>query len=247
LAAFPTRLTKPARKEGVVSAQVVALKEPDPRDDTDEQQKGTDNDGAKKSSLRNDRPIEPRPDALWHTPNREPWATIGGRHFPVGSSDFRHWLAGQFYESNREPASGYKLDELVSTYTAEALFKGPEHRVHLRTAQEGDVIWLDLADAEGRAVRIDKHGWRVVPAKEVTPKFFRPPNMRPLPEPTRADADVSELRRVLNLPDENTFRLLLTYLSLAIIPDKPYPIVAVSGPAGAAKSSFAADSPPSSH
>jgi hypothetical protein len=197
------------------------------------------NGEASQALRRNGRPIEPKPDALWHTPNREAWATIGGRHFPVQSSDFRHWLAGRFYECNGEPASGYKLDELVSANAAEALFKGPEYRVHLRMARDGGAIWLDLADAEGRAVRIDKEGWTVVAASHVTPKFFRPPNMRLLPEPSQGEADASLLRQLLNLSDENTFRLLLTWLSFAIVPDKPYPLIAVSGPAGAAKSSFA--------
>jgi putative DNA primase/helicase len=198
-------------------------------------------DGGKAGPVvqRGTRAIEPKPDALWHTPNREAWATVGGRHFPVPSSEFRHWIAGRFYECNGEPASGYKLDELVSAYSAEALFKSPAHRVHLRTAQDGDAIWLDLADAEGRAVRIDKEGWRVVPASEVGPKFHRPPNMRPLPEPVPEGADADQLRKLLNLSDEATFRLLLTWLSFAIVPEKPYPILAVSGPAGAAKSSFA--------
>jgi hypothetical protein len=195
--------------------------------------------GTGQTAQRGGRPIEPKPDALWHTPTREAWATVGGRHYPVQSSDFRHWLAGRFYECNGEPASAYKLDELVSAYSAEALFKGPEHRVHLRMAREAAAIWLDLADAEGRAVRIDKDGWGLVSAGQVTPKFFRPANMRPLPEPLPGAADASLLRKLLNLSDENTFRLLLTWLSFAIVPDKPYPILAVSGPAGAAKSSFA--------
>jgi hypothetical protein len=183
------------------------------------------------------RSMEPRPDALWHTPNREAWATVGGRHFPVQSSEFRHWLAGRFFECNGEPASGYKLDELVSAFSAGALFKRPEHRVHLRIAKQGNAVWLDLADAEGRAIRIDNGGWRVVPAAEVEPKFFRPPNMRPLPEPMRGGegAGAAHLRKLLNLSDEDTFRLLLTWLSFAIVPDKPYPIIAVSGPAGAAR------------
>ena len=37
-------------------------------------------------------------------------------------------------------------------------------------AQDVDAIWLDLADVESRAVRIDKEGWRVVLAAEVAPK-----------------------------------------------------------------------------
>jgi putative DNA primase/helicase len=219
------------------------LKEPEPRGKADSlngcSDNGTDDWGKKQPSQRNGRPIEPKPDALWHTPNREAWATVGGRHFPVLSSEFQHWLAGRYYECNGEPASAYKLDELVNTYSAEALFKSPEHRVHLRTAQDGDAVWLDLADQDGRAVRIDKEGWRVVSTREVVPKFHRPPNMRSLPEPAREGADAMQLRKLLNLADEASFRLLLTWLSFAVMPDKPYPILAVSGPAGAAKSSFA--------
>jgi hypothetical protein len=112
-------------------------------------------------------------------------------------------------------------------------------RVHLWTAQQGDAVWLDLADAEGRAVSTAKDGWHVVPCKEVMPKFFRPPNMRPLPEPLQGKADMSQLHQLLNLRDEKVFRLLLTWLSFAIVPDKPYLIIAASGPARAAKSSFA--------
>jgi hypothetical protein len=128
---------------------------------------------------------------------------------------------------------------VVAAIAAEALFKSPEHRVHLRTARQGDAIWLDVADTEGRAVRIDKHDWRVVPSREVGPKFFRPPNMRPLPQPSRRKAHPDDLRKLLNLSNEDTFQLLLTWLSFIVVPDQPYPVVAVSGPAGAAKSSFA--------
>jgi hypothetical protein len=63
--------------------------------------------------------------------------------------------------------------------------------------------------------------------------------MRPLPEPLPGGADASYLRGLLNVPDANTFRLVLTWLSFAMVPDQPYPVLAVSGPAGAAKSSFA--------
>jgi putative DNA primase/helicase len=181
----------------------------------------------------------PEPQALWHTPDGEPWATIGPRHLRVRSNQFREWLARQLYQSNGEAASKYKVDELVSVYAARATFDGPEHRVYLRRARAEDAIWLDLADAEGRAVRISKDGWQVMAAREVLVRFDRPPNMRALPEPLCQEADLDCLRPLLNLSDKDTFRLLLTWLSFAILPDEPYPIIAVSGPAGAAKSSFA--------
>lgn len=181
----------------------------------------------------------PQPDELWHTPEREAWVTIGGWHYPVKSPEFRDWLAGQLYTRNGEAASERKLDEWTNIYGADGRFVGPEHRVHLRTARAEGAIWLDLADAEGRAVRIDKEGWEVVPPSEVPVKFVRPPNMKALPEPLRDEADTSLLRDLLNLPDGDTFRLLLTWVSFAILPAQPYPVIAVSGAAGAAKSFFA--------
>src|SRR5215813_9204335 len=118
---------------------ILALNQPEPRSKANNYRNSTfgDDSADRKSerSSRNGRPVEPKPDALWHTPNREAWATVGGRHYPVQSPDFRHWLAGEFYRSNGDPAGSYKLDELVSTYSAEALFRGRERRVHLRTAQ----------------------------------------------------------------------------------------------------------------
>jgi hypothetical protein len=226
-----------------MSARVVALKEADPRDDKDELRgdpgNGAQNSGARQSSQRNGHPTEPRPDALWHTPEREAWATIRGWHYPVASDHFRHWLAGELFSRDGEAASRNRVNDLADTYAAQGLFQASEYRVHLRTAQQGGTIWLDLADPEGRAVRIDKDGWLLVPAPELPVKFFRPPNMKALPEPSRESADASRLRKLLNVPDENSFRLVLTWLSFAIVPEQPYPVIAVSGPAGAAKSSFA--------
>ncbi|HJU16857.1 MAG TPA: hypothetical protein VJ770_10345 [Stellaceae bacterium] len=216
------------------------MKGPEPHDKADNQNDmADDGGGAGKESQSNDRIVAPKPNALWHTPNREAWATVFGRHYPVPSDEFRHWFSGQFFKLNGGPVGRNRLDEFVNTYSAKALFEGPQHRVHLRVAQQDGAVWLDLADAENRAIRIDKEGWLVVPAGKVAPKFFRPPNMRPLPRPLRGEADVSLLRKVLNLPNEDTFRLLLIWLSFIIIPDQPYPVIAVSGPAGAAKSSFA--------
>jgi putative DNA primase/helicase len=113
--------------------------------------------------------------------------------------------------------------------------------VHLRTAQteQGKVIWLDLADKSGRAVRIDATGWGIVRAPAVPVKFSRTPNMRPLPEPLREEADASHLRLLINLPSESEFRLLLTAMSFALIPEMPYPILNFDGLAGAAKTSAA--------
>src|SRR6266851_5675604 len=181
---------------------------------------------------------ETHPDALWHTPEGEPWATIGGWHFPVRSSQFRSWLTGRLFQTTGE-VSRVQVDQLVEVYAAEAVGAGPEHPVHLRSAKCDGAIWLDLADEKGRAVRIDADGWRVVEAAEVPVKFRRPPNLRPLPEPLRDEADVSLLALLLNVGDPADWRLVAVWLSNALLPDVAYPILAESGKPGAAKTTAA--------
>jgi putative DNA primase/helicase len=201
---------------------------------------GEEKEKPKKEGTRKTKPVAlPRPDELWHTPTREAWATIGGWHYPVASEKFRTWLAGQLYECNRKAASKSALDELVTAYCAEAEYKGREHEVSLRTACKDGSVWLDLTDKEGHAICINKEGWKVVGPPWVRVKFYRPQNMHALPVPQPDDADTKLLKGLLNIQDEDTLRLVLTWLSFAILPDQPYPVLAVSGPAGSAKSSFA--------
>ena len=70
-------------------------------------------------------------------------------------------------------------------------------------------------------------------------KFYRPPNVKALPQPLREEADANLLQYLLNLPNEGEFRLLLTACSFALLPGKPYPIIVFDGQAGAAKTSAA--------
>src|SRR5215469_13207884 len=88
-------------------------------------------------------PIEP--DALWHTPDQEAWATIRGWHYPVLSDAFRQWLRGERHK-RRLAIGKNKIAEAVDLFAAEAVIKGPEYRVYLRTARHKEAIFVDLAD-----------------------------------------------------------------------------------------------------
>lgn len=181
----------------------------------------------------------PRPDELWHTPAKEPWATIRGQHYPVQSELLRQWLTGKLFELDGKPPSKSALDKVIMSFAAEAQFNGLEHPVYLRRAQDHlGIVWLDLADKTGRAVRISRDEWCVVPGSQVPVRFARPSNMRALPVPLREEADVSLLAELLNVPDEVTLKLVTTWLSFAMLPEQPYPVLAVSGPPGSAKSTL---------
>jgi len=177
-----------------------------------------------------------RLEELWHC-RQDAWATLSnGWNFPVQSPEFRHWLVGECVRLGQSTKKG-QIDALVEVYAATALYEGVEHQLHLRTANGDGSVYIDLVDQVGQAVYVSKEGWRVLPRAPV--KFYRPPNMKPLPEPLQEEADASLLQDMLNLPEESEFRLLLTACSFALLPGKPYPIIVFDGQAGAAKTSAA--------
>jgi hypothetical protein len=179
----------------------------------------------------------PRPGELWHW-RHEAWATLpNGWNFPVQSLEFRHWLVGECVRQGQSIKKA-RIDGLVEVYAATALYEGLEHQLYLRTAPDASGgVYIDLADPMGRAVHVNLHGWRIISRAPV--KFHRPPNMKPLPRPLRAEADASLLQYLLNLPEESEFHLLLTVCSFALLPGKAYPIIVFEGQAGAAKTSAA--------
>lgn len=184
---------------------------------------------------------------LWHS-KHEPWATLpSGWSYPIQSDTFRHWVTGEFVRANGGQQSRgqgqltkTKIDALISDYTARALFGddglgAEEYEVHLRFAPDGDDgAYLDMADPAGRAIHITQTGWEIVAKPPV--KFYRPPNMLPLPEPDRAGAAAILLYDLLNLHDPAEFRLLATTLSYYLLPHKSYPINLFIGGEGTAKS-----------
>lgn len=175
---------------------------------------------------------------LWHTPKGEPWATINGKNYAVGSEAVRQWLTREHCRRNPEkPPSRQRIQTLQDQLAAEASSNGKEYELHLRVAKIGAEVWLDLADSEHRAVRISTAGWSTTPAAQMPAKFNRPSNMHPLPLPEEP-GDATLLRSLLNLQDENTFRLLLTWLTFTIVAERGFPLLAVSGPQGSAKSTF---------
>src|SRR5262245_22444088 len=58
--------------------------------------------------------------------------------------------------------------------------------------------------------------------------------MLPLPLPERGGS-IEVLRSFLNLPDQNDFVLVVTWLLAALRPSGPYPLLAISGEQGSTK------------
>lgn len=98
-----------------------------------------------------------------------------------------------------------------------------------------EVIWLDLADSSGSAVRIDKDGWTVQRAPAL---FHRFSHQLPLPMPLQG-GDLRGLLPYLNLRSEADQVLFLASMVVALLPNIPQPILILHGPQGAAKTTAA--------
>ncbi len=46
--------------------------------------------------------------------------------------------------------------------SGKAIFDGPEHRVHVRIAEQDGVIYLDLCNERWETIAVDHDGWQIV-------------------------------------------------------------------------------------
>ena len=111
--------------------------------------------------------------------------------------------------------------------------------VYVWVGRDGEVgganCYLDLGDPSGQAVKISPQDWSVVDRPPVP--FRRPEGLLPLPKPS-PDGLIELLRPYVNLTEPD-FRLLIGWMAAALLPDGPYPILAIHGEQGSAKSTLA--------
>jgi hypothetical protein len=166
---------------------------------------------------------------------------IGGRHeiYGIRSAGFRDWLIDGYFVERSEPPSSAAILRVVSLMEARARFDGGTPPVCIRVAgggdQSGSAYFLDLGDSSGAAVKICARGWEVVDRPEI--HFKRPGGLLPLPVPSRGGS-IELLRPYVNVDDDG-FRLVIAWLTAALRPVGPYPILSLHGEQGSAKSTLA--------
>ena len=166
---------------------------------------------------------------------------IGGRYeiYGLRSGGFRDWLVDAYFAERRQPPSAWLISRVMSVLEARGRFDGGTPAVSIRVGRgsdaDGSVYFLDLGDSTGAAVKISATGWQVVDRPEV--QFKRPAGQLPLPLPGR-DGSIELLRPFVNVSEED-FRLLVAWLTSALRPVGPYPILSIHGEQGSAKSTLA--------
>ncbi len=108
--------------------------------------------------------------------------------------------------------------------------------VHLRVARHGDSIVLDLGTPDGRCIVVEPgSGWR---RESRSPVLFRRTRVvGPLPDPVNGHG-LDKFRELFNV-DDYQWPVIVGWLTAALMPSIPHPILAILGEQGTAKSSAA--------
>jgi hypothetical protein len=95
----------------------------------------------------------------FHDPDQQAWASVrvGGHweNHPIRSRDFQLYLLRTYYGDTSESPGGHAIRAALDLFEARVLFDGKERPVHLRVAEHGGKLYLDLCDRSWRAVEID--------------------------------------------------------------------------------------------
>ena len=192
---------------------------------------------------------------LFHTPDEIGYADIEinghSETWGIKTRGFRRWLRRRYFEEQDSAPTGEAIATAIGVVDAKAQYDTPVREVFVRIGRLDDKIYLDLADAKWRAVEIDQAGWRVVDyvggahgggaLSEV--RFRRTPDMQALPVP-KAGGSVEELRPLFNIAagdaGDDDFVLAIAYALACLRGRGPYPVMAIGGEQGSAKSTRSA-------
>ena len=156
-------------------------------------------------------------------------------NYPINSKHFSMYVRRQIYYMTKGDTSSPNLNELISTLDAKALFEGDEEKIYTRVAGFNGSVYIDLANDKWESIEITPSEWRIISNPPV--QFIRHDTTNPLPYPEKGGS-IDLLRHSINCPDEDTWKMIVAWLLGALQPEGPFPILAVHGEQGSAKSTL---------
>jgi len=150
---------------------------------------------------------------LWHSNDGDPYLTLRvedhAEHHRLASRAVRDWIARLYHRAIGGVPGSQAIQDAIAVLGGKARFDGAEHPVSLRIAHLENELYIDLGTSDWRAIAIDATDWRLVSNPAV--RFWRPPSMRPLPEPVRGGS-IDNLRELWPL-DDDAWTLLVSWLA----------------------------------
>jgi hypothetical protein len=178
---------------------------------------------------------------LFHNADYESFATIEVEEhqetWRLKSAGFKRWMSHLFWDRYQTALSSSNITDAMQVLIGIAVHDGIEQRTYVRIASENERIYLDLSDEQWRAVEIDSKGWRIINDDVIPVRFIRPRGLRPLVEPQRGGS-LNDLRRYVNVSDDDAFALIKATLVAMLRPNYPFPMLCIGGEQGSGKSSL---------
>lgn len=178
--------------------------------------------------------------SFWVSADGETYAEIRegrrARNVAISGEKFKRILTIKAHEANGQLPSASAIDQAARYYAARAMLDGERRRSWNRVGAHGGKVFIDLADALGRAVEISAGGVRIIPGDGLP--FVQTEMMRELCEPALeldAERPIDELRRFLNVESDDDFVLIVGWLVMALSGRGPYPILLIKAEHGSGK------------
>ncbi len=150
-----------------------------------------------------------------------------------GKASLRAELSNAYFEASGKAAPQQALADALLVVEGRCQAAHPVD-VHLRVAEHGGAVFIDLGDAAEQVVRVDVAGWTVLRAG-VPVRFRRTELTGAMPVPVRGGS-LDELWRLVNVAERDR-PLLLAWLVAALLrPNIPHPALGVFGEQGTGKS-----------
>ena len=165
------------------------------------------------------------------TPDRQPYAQLpNNRNVPLHSEDFYTWLSTEA-ENKALGVSPAMLPSAIRKIDAD--IHGTDNRtkqVHLRTAPTGPQQYsIDLQSWDCAAIELTRKGWKLTQPGENL--FLWPDSNQPYPKPEPSkETLIQTLQKSFKLAPESA-KLLSTWLTAAMLPDQPCPVLLITGQA----------------
>jgi len=174
---------------------------------------------------------------FFHDMHRQAYATVPVADHretsAIRSRDFRFWVMQTLFNV-LGAAPRALIAACLDEFETRGVCQGSQKHVFVRVSEHAGTNYIDLGNDHWHAAEVTRDGWQVVNQPEA--KFRRPIGLTALPFPV-GGGNLQELHRFLNVRG-GSLVLLLAWLSFALRPHGPYPILALCGPHGAGKSTI---------
>ena len=157
----------------------------------------------------------------------------------IGSKAFIDWLSFAYYTATKrgnlpgKSASESAIKQAGFALSGIAKHDGEAAQVHLRVADKNGGHYIFIGDDDLQVIEVLPTGWRVT--NEAPVKFWMPGSMQSLPMPIKG-GDLTQLWDFVNIPKLDR-PLVLAWMLESFRANTPFPILALNGTQGCAKSS----------